>query len=237
MVSRNVLRRWLVVTILLWGGVGCASHGGKVERRSAIVISAAGEVAEKFGLVDIRKFIPDVAVDLRYGTPYNVAHQPLYPSNMPCLLKRETAKKLAKAQDLLRTQGYAIRIWDAWRPTEIQLTLMEKGGDTGMFLDPKVAWSRHCSGTAIDVTLVDKYGVEQRMPTHHDEMSDKSNYFYTGGDPIVSKGLQTLQVAMTKSGFQMIDLEWWHFDDAEFFPTTQAVVSAKDIGLVLPVVH
>jgi D-alanyl-D-alanine dipeptidase len=154
---------------------------------------------------------------------------------MPCLLKRETAKKLAKAQAMLRAQGYAIRIWDAWRPTEVQLSLMEKGGDTGMFLNPKVAWSRHCSGTAVDVTLVDCNGIEQQMPTQHDEMGDNSNYFYTGGNPQVGKALLTLQTAMTQAGFQMIDQEWWHFDDAEFFNTTQAVVHAREIGLALPV--
>ncbi len=227
--------KWIALAALVTFLPGCAGSG-KVERRSAIVLSAAGDAAEKYGLTDIRKLIPDVAVDLRYATRHNIAKQPLYPPNMPCLLKRETAQKLAKAQQALRAQGYAIRIWDAWRPPEVQLSLMEKGGETGMFLNPKIAWSRHCSGTAVDVTLVDRNGVEQELPTHHDEMSDKSHYFYTGNNPKVGKALQTLQVAMTKAGFQMIDMEWWHFDDAEFFNTNQPIVYAREIGLELPLV-
>ena len=239
MVQWHDSRQWQALVALLLLLPGCAgskagSGSGKYERRSAIVLSAAGDAAERFGLTDIRKLIPDVAVDLRYATSHNVAKQPLYPSNMPCLLKKETAMKLAKAQEKLRAQGYAIRIWDAWRPPEVQLSLMAKGGSTGMFLNPKIAWSRHCSGTAVDVTLVDRNGVEQAMPTHHDEMSDQSHYFYTGHDPAVGKALLTLQLAMTQAGFQMIDMEWWHFDDAEFFYTTQPVVYAREIGLDLP---
>ena len=209
----------------------------QTERRSALVVSIPAQMAAKHGLVDVRTYLPDVAVDLRYATSQNVAHQPLYPPNMPCLLRQSTADKLKKVQARLKVHGLGLRIWDAWRPPEVQLSLMKKGGHTGMFLDPKVAWSRHCSGVAVDVTLVDKKGREQRLPTYHDENSDEAYYQYSGNDPEIKSNLERLQSAMSAEGFSMIPLEWWHFDDYEHFFNPPKPVWAKDIGLTLPEVR
>ena len=208
-----------------------------VERRSAIVPSQSAVLAEACGLVDVRRFLPDIAVDLRYATPQNIAHQPLYPPDMPCMLRQSTALKLKRVQERLRKQGYALRIWDAWRPPEVQLTLMKKGGNTGMFLDPRMGWSRHCSGVAIDVTLIDLEGREQRLPTTHDEFSERAYFQYSGSDPVVKHNLDVLQSTMAAEGFSTIPLEWWHFDDQEWFYSPPPAVFAKQIGLTLPVVQ
>ena len=208
-----------------------------VERRSAIVPSHSAELAASHGLVDVRRFLPDVAVDLRYGTRFNIARQPLYPPDMPCLLRRSTALKLKRVQERLRKQGYALRIWDAWRPPEVQLSLMKKGGNTGMFLDPRVGWSRHCSGVAVDVTLIDLEGREQRLPTSHDEAGDRAYFQYSGNDPVVKRNVDILQSTMAAEGFSTIPLEWWHFDDKEWFYSPPPAVFAKQIGLALPPVY
>lgn len=206
----------------------------EVERRSAIVESPATLRAEQLGLVDVRRFLPDVSVALKYGTSQNITHQPLYPADMPCLLRRETALKLKTVQDRLRKVGLALRIWDAWRPPEVQLTLMAKAGGTGMFLDPKVAWSRHCSGVAVDLTLIDREGREQRMPSPHDENSDRAYFQYSGDDQVIRQNLAILQDTMKAAGFTTIALEWWHFDDNTCWTHPRPEVYAGDIGLALP---
>ena len=132
-----------------------AACATKEERRSALVPSHSIELAKRFDFVDVRAEIPGIAIDLRYATAYNVARHAIYPSRMPCLLRRETAQKLKKAQTLLHVQGYGLRIWDAYRPPEAQETLHQHGGSTGMFLSPKAGWSRHCGGIAVDLTLVE----------------------------------------------------------------------------------
>lgn len=203
----------------------------KVELRAAVVPSRAAEMAADRGLTDIRTFIPDVAVDLRYGTRFNIAGRPLYPPAMPCLLKTSTAVKLKAAQAALRRQGYGLRIWDAWRPPEVQLSLVEKDGNTGLFMDPKSAWSRHCSGTAVDVTLVDDKGVEQRMPTYHDEGGPRASYAYSGSDRTIQRNLYLLQKAMTDAGFAMIDTEWWHFNDTAFLTFEPPVIFGHEVGI------
>ena len=213
----------------------CATR--PVERRSAIIPSPIADLAESHGLVDVRRFLPDVSVDLRYGSSQNLANQPLYPANMPCMLRRSTALKLKRVQERLRKQGYALRIWDAWRPPEVQLSLMKKAGGTGMFLDPKLGWSKHCSGVAVDVTLIDLEGREQRLPTSHDEAGDRAYFQYSGDDPVIRHNLATLQGAMEAEGFSTIALEWWHFDDKEWFYNPPPAVFARQVGLELPVIR
>ncbi len=186
------------------------------------------------GLVDLRTFMPGLSIDLRYASSQNIAQHPLYPADMPCLLHRTTARKLQLAQNRLRQHGYGLRIWDAWRPTEVQLKLIAKGGATGLFLDPREEWSRHCSGVAVDVTLVDLEGREQRMPTGHDDASDNAYYQYSGADPEIRQNLERLQNAMTEAGFVSLAREWWHFNDLQWRLHPPPPVSAEQMGIPLP---
>lgn len=197
------------------------------------VISAAGQR----GLVDVRTYIPDIQYDLPYRTKKNVCWQPLYPQDMPCLLHIRTVEKLRVAQEILRSKGFGLKIWDAWRPPEVQESLFEHGGYTGMFTPPSLMWSRHCSGTAVDVTLVDATGRELEMPTGFDEADAKTSHNSSLPSEEVKSRRMSLQLAMTAAGFSMLDTEWWHFDDAEFDNGgVPPVVFAKDIGLTLPVI-
>jgi D-alanyl-D-alanine dipeptidase len=202
------------------------------ERRSAIVPSLAATRAPSRDLMDVRQLIPDISVDLRYATKDNIAKRPLYPQDMPCLLKTATALKLAKAQEILKSKGYSLRLWDAWRPPEVQLLLVEKDRHD-LFLDPKSAWSRHCAGVAVDVTLTDLKGREQKLPTYHDEAGTHTRYDYKGGSPTVRRNLQTLQRAMVDAGFYILDTEWWHFDDSDYYYQSAPVVFAHELGITI----
>ena len=182
-------------------------------------------------LVDLRTEIPDLRIDLRYGTQRNVTGKPLYPAGMPCLAHQKTTQKLVKAQDFLRGRGYGLKIWDAWRPPEVQLLLHRHGADTGMFLDPKSGWSRHCAGIAVDATLVDANGIEQRMPTYFDEDLHHAAREYTGNDPEIRRNIQLLRQAMEQSGFATLESEWWHFDDEDYLRKPQPVVFGHELGL------
>jgi len=201
------------------------------ERRSALMPSRSIEKAKKFNFVDVRAFVPDIAVDLRYATPQNVTQSAIYPSRMPCLLRIETAEKLRTAQALLRAQGYGLRIWDAYRPPEVQKKLHQHGGTTGMFLSPETGWSRHCGGIAVDLTLVDAGGKEQRMPTGFDQDFPNASRNYRGNDPVVRQNLQILQAAMKQAGFTQLESEWWHFDDADYVSNPQPVVFGWELAI------
>ncbi|WP_395740355.1 M15 family metallopeptidase [Prosthecobacter sp.] len=189
------------------------------------------EAAKKYNLVDVRKVIPGISIDLRYATSQNVTGQPIYPANMPCLLRSETAAKLRKAQDLLRPQGYALRIWDAYRPPEAQETLHKHASTTGMFLSPNTGWSRHCGGIAVDLTLIDAQGNEQRMPTYFDQDMAHASPNYQGSDPLVKRNLQLLKATMRLAGFTQLESEWWHFDDTDYVRDPQPVIYGWRLAL------
>ncbi len=189
------------------------------------------ELARQRGLVEVRKVIPGIGIDLRYATADNITGQPIYPSRMPCLLRTETAEKLKQAQAILRAQGYGLRIWDAYRPPEVQETLHKHASSTGMFLSPDTGWSRHCGGIAVDLTLVDAQGREQRMPTGFDQDLAHAGIHYRGNDPLVKQNLQILQAAMKQAGFIQLESEWWHFDDAEYLTNPQPVIYGWRIAL------
>lgn len=103
-----------------------------------------------------------------------------------------------------------------------------------MFLDPQERWSRHCSGVAVDVTLVDLEGRPMKLPTAHDEHSDAAYYQYSGTDPEVKRNVTLLQKAMEAEGFSMIPMEWWHFDDFKHFYNPPPTVFASQLELSLP---
>ena len=153
---------------------------------------------------------------------------------MPCLLRTRTAMKLAAAQAWLRDYGYSLRVWDAWRPPEVQLMLRELAEHPDLFLDPSSDWSRHCSGTAVDVTLTDPEGNEQPLPTYHDELTPHTSYHYQGSDRRIAQNLWLLQTAMTQAGFQMIETEWWHFDDSFYAQHPAPIIFGHQLGISLP---
>ncbi len=189
------------------------------------------ELAQERGLVDVRKVIPGIVIDLRYATANNVTGQPIYPPHMPCLLRTETAEKLKQAQTILRGQGYGLCIWDAYRPPETQETLHKHASSTGMFLSPNTGWSRHCGGIAVDLTLVDAQGREQRMPTGFDQDLAHASVNYSGGEPVVAQNLQILKAAMKQAGFIQLESEWWHFDDAEYLTDPQPIIYGWRLAL------
>lgn len=188
-------------------------------------------------LLDVQSICRDIEIELRYQTAMNVTLQPVYPKDMPCLLYRSTLGKLQQAQAIFRAQGYSLKVFDAWRPAEVQRTLFEHGGYTNMFTDPNIMWSKHCSGVAVDVTLLDKHGREVKMPSPFDDGGSEAAAIYRGSDLEVQRNLSLLQSVMTQCGFNILDIEWWHFGDADFENAPPPpIVYASELGIVLPVV-
>ncbi len=213
----------------------CGSRPGPAVVSNGLGSDFVRARAAERGLVEVRQVIPDIVVDLRYKDSSNVTRRPLYPRDMPCLLRWETAEKLRRAQAQLKKRGYQLCVWDAWRPPEVQLRLLEEAENPELFRHPeKEGWSGHCAGCSVDVTLLDKKGRVCAMPTWHDETAEHTGYHYRGGNRKVAQHLYELQRAMHEAGFMLLASEWWHFDDSEVRVRSQPVVTAWEIGLTLP---
>jgi D-alanyl-D-alanine dipeptidase len=194
---------------------------------------AVAAAAAKYDLVELREVVPDIVVDLRYARQNAVTGSPLYPARMPCLVRRGTAEKLKRVQAVLRSKGYGLCVWDAWRPPEAQLYFMRHAPDPDLFLDPEKDWSGHCAGVSVDVTLVDFRGRLVEMPTDHDESSVHTGYRYSGADKQVAGHVWLLQSTMHENGFSLVASEWWHFDDTDHVGVPTRVVFGREVGLQL----
>ncbi len=186
-------------------------------------------------LVDVAAAIPGIAIELPYATDRNAAGIQLYPSDMPALLDRDTCRRLRVAQATLARDRLGLKIWDAYRPPEVQQELWRRSGRSGYVADPRLWWSKHCSGRAVDVTLVDlDSGRQLPMPSHFDDFSKRAASDYRGRNPEIRRNLGLLQEAMLGAGFIKIDMEWWHFANAEHYHRNIAPVPAAKAGIDLP---
>lgn len=162
-------------------------------------------------LVRITDADKTIQIELRYATTRNLAQRPLYRADMPALVRPHVAANLARAQEILRAQGYGLKIWDAWRPQSAHEMLWALLPNPDYVQDPAMSGSLHTYGVAVDATLVDKKGREVRMPTDFDSFTAGASLNYRGDDVEVRRNLHRLQNAMARAGFYGLRTEWWHF--------------------------
>ncbi len=188
--------------------------------------------ARKYLLVPLSTAVPEAYVDLRYKAT-SASGKPLYLPDMPALVHRSTAQKLRKVAKELKKHGYAIKIWDAWRPPEAHQALWDAVRDERFVVPPSKGLSWHCYGISVDLTLVRLDGGEVPMPSKFDEFTTRAASRYVGGDPEIARRITLLQTAMKEAGFRVIQSEWWHFDDMSPEGGVRKV-SAADLGIRMP---
>jgi D-alanyl-D-alanine dipeptidase len=162
-------------------------------------------------MIEVTKVYPTIFYELRYATTRNFTHQQIYPTGARCLLRQSVALRLQHAQEELRLKGYGLKIWDAYRPAWAHEVLWEAAPDPEFVAAPSAGGSWHSWGAAVDVTLVDLKGREQKMPTDFDDFTPAAMWRYTGNDPFIREHLFMLQTAMREAGFYGLRSEWWHF--------------------------
>ncbi len=79
--------------------------------------SLAKETIPHTGFVYVKNYIPDLIEDLRYFTTNNFMGEQAtgYKANR-VILSKKAALALKNAADELRTMGYVIKVYDAYRP-------------------------------------------------------------------------------------------------------------------------
>lgn len=167
----------------------------------------------KSGLVYVVDVDPSILPELRYATTNNFTHTQIYPFTA-CLLQKNTMKKLQEANKEFKTLGYTIKIWDAYRPYDVQKYLWSFVSDSRFIANPNASGSRHNRGAAVDITLVDSNNNELVMPTGFDDFTEKA-YRNAPMSDEARKNLDLLTSVMKKHGFNTIETEWWHYDDAD----------------------
>jgi D-alanyl-D-alanine dipeptidase len=162
-------------------------------------------------LVDLEKFIPGIALDIRYATTNNFTSEKIY-NLARAYARKPVAEALKKIQADLKNQGLALKIYDGYRPYSATVKFYEIYHDTTYVASPYKG-SRHNRGCALDLTIIDlKTGEELPMPTGYDSFKKEAWPSTPAKDPVQRKNRQTLITAMEKHGFKVNISEWWHYD-------------------------
>ena len=161
----------------------------------------------------VKKYIPDIYVELMYATDNNFTGVRIYDFT-DAYLRYGTVKKLANVQKELKEQGYSLKIWDAYRPFEAQQKLWEVYPDPNYVANPADGMKKHDLGGTVDITMVAADGSIIPMPTEFDDFSLKADRNYSDIDNEEAvNNVMILQNAMENNGFTGYQGEWWDYSD------------------------
>ena len=170
--------------------------------------------------------IAGARIDLRYATANNFAGRVLYAGIDCAWLRREAGDGLQQAVAWLAQHHSTLQlvVLDALRPQRVQEAIWRDVAGTNAqhyFADP-ARGSIHSYGMAVDVTLIDRAGLELDMGSGFDEMSLTSHpaleaqHLAAGVvTPQQVQHRQWLRDAMSAGGFTGIPTEWWHFNGGD----------------------
>lgn len=175
---------------------------------------------EDADFVPVLEYIPDLLVELKYATEDNFTGQVIYPFR-EAYLRYGTVKKLLLAQDILRTKGLGLKLWDGFRPVSAQYVLWQVCPNPVYVANPQTGFSSHSRGNTVDITLVDSDGEELIMPTGFDDFSALADRDYSDCGEEAAENAQLLQTVMEEAGFTGYFGEWWHYSDSDSYPVEE----------------
>ncbi len=176
-------------------------------------------------LIEITAASHNVLLDLRYATANNLMGEVLYKKPL-CFLHVDAAQALQKAVILAEAQNYKVKIFDAFRPLEVQQLLYDKFPE-GYVSNPLTGAIPHCRGVAVDITLVDEDNQELEMGTGFDNFTDKAHHGATGISMEVQRNRYILMGIMLTAGWDFYRNEWWHYQ--LFKPRDYAIIKGFDL--------
>ncbi|MGW5851195.1 M15 family metallopeptidase [Streptomyces sp. NPDC055254] len=194
------------------------------------------------GFVVVREVEPGMREDMRYAGVRNFTGGVVDGYVEPvCLLARPAAEALRRAQRRLLPRGYALRVYDCYRPQRavdrfVRWAREADGpGDLGAKAAhyPRVDRDRlipegyiaeksgHSRGSTLDVTLEHLSGRAVDMGTPFDFFDPLSHTDAPEVTGTARANRRLLREVMAEQGFVNLPEEWWHFTHRpEAFPST-----------------
>ncbi|WP_281322007.1 M15 family metallopeptidase [Flavobacterium aestivum] len=160
--------------------------------------------------VNLKDFSSDFVYDMKYATEDNFLKAKVYDC-AECLLRYKTVKALVLANQRLMKKGFRIKIFDCYRPLDIQKRMWEIVPNPKYVANPAKG-SIHNRGGAVDITLVDLNGKELDMGTTFDYFGVEASHGYPNFSNEIKKNRKLLKKSMEKECFNSFDSEWWHYN-------------------------
>ena len=139
---------------------------------TALLVALALAASAPSEFVALDQVDPTILQDMRYATKYNFVGRRIHGYREPlCILTRDAARALRRAQKTLRPKGYSLKVYDCYRPTRAVdqfARWAENPADQKMkrefypHVDKRRAFelgyiahrSGHSRGSTVDLTLV-----------------------------------------------------------------------------------
>jgi zinc D-Ala-D-Ala dipeptidase len=162
-------------------------------------------------MVDVKKAIPSIQLDLRYGTKNNFTKAALYPSLRTTYLRKAAIDSLIVVQKKLKALGLGLKIFDAYRPYSVTEKMWEPIKDSRYVADPKYG-SGHNRGVSVDLTIINLSNKQELdMGTGFDNFSDTAHLTFIQLPEEVLQNRLLLKSIMEQHGFIALETEWWHY--------------------------
>lgn len=160
--------------------------------------------------VNVLDYNKDFVLDLKYASTDNFLKAKVYDCPK-CFLRYKTLKMLLLAQQDFNKLGYKIKLYDCYRPHDVQKKMWAILPDDNYVADPAKG-SLHNRGGAVDLTLVDANGNELDMGTPFDDFTTASAHSNQDLPKSVLENRLLLKTTMEKHGLLPIKSEWWHYN-------------------------
>ena len=188
----------------LFGMVSCKSQSvsAKMEEKITSISDTT--------FVNLKDYSQDFAYDMKYATTDNFLKAKVYDC-AECFLRLKTVKALIEANKTFVKQGYKIKIFDCYRPLDIQKRMWEIVSNPEYVANPSKG-SIHNRGGAVDITLVDNNGKELEMGTPFDFFGKEASHNYADLSQEIKGNRLLLKRIMSEANFNSFDSEWWHYN-------------------------
>ncbi|MFM2369802.1 MAG: hypothetical protein RL619_2115 [Bacteroidota bacterium] len=160
--------------------------------------------------VNLKEYSQDFVYDMKYATPDNFLKAKVYDC-AECFLRLKTVNALVEANKKFIKRGYKIKIFDCYRPLDIQKKMWEIVPNPEYVANPTKG-SIHNRGGAVDISLVDNNGKELDMGTSFDYFGIEASHNYLNVSKEIKQNRGLLKKIMIKKGFNSFDSEWWHYN-------------------------
>lgn len=160
--------------------------------------------------VNLKDYSIDFTYDMRYATENNFLKAKVYDCD-ECFLRYKTVKSLIAANEKFKLLGYKIKLYDCYRPLDVQKRMWSIVPNPIYVADPNKG-SIHNRGGAVDITLVNFEGVELEMGTDFDYFGEEASHNYLELSDEVQHNRRLLREIMESCSFKCFESEWWHYN-------------------------
>ena len=160
--------------------------------------------------VNLKNYSLDFVYDMKYATDDNFLKAKVYDC-AACYLRLKTVKAIIKANEKFMKKGYRIKLYDCYRPLDIQKKMWSIVSNPIYVANPSKG-SIHNRGGAVDISLVDKNGKELNMGTSFDYFGIEASHNNKNFSDEILENRKLLKKIMLQYNFQSFDSEWWHYN-------------------------